>query len=162
MSRVWFSQDLETVGMFWRVLRRDGIALGFTNHDGDIWLDGILHRASPGIVPSSIKRSSDFEPDSAEVQGALSHESISALDLSEGRFDGAVVMIGMVDWETLETEALYRGTIGTVSQQDASFTAELVSRKAELLRDPVPRTSPTCRAALCGPGCDIPPGRHTH
>ena len=30
MSRVWFDQPLETAATFWRVLRRDGVALGFT------------------------------------------------------------------------------------------------------------------------------------
>lgn len=162
MSRVWFSDDLETVATFWRVLRTDGVTLGFTSHDHDLWFEGVLHRASPGMVPSSIKRSADFEPDNAEVEGALSHESISASDLAAGRFDGAHVRIGLVDWESRETRTLYRGAIGMVMEQDGSFSAELVSRKAELLRDPVPRASPACRAVFCGPGCNLPPERFTH
>lgn len=162
MSRIWFREDLETVATFWRVLRTDGVTLGFTSHDRDLWFEGVLHRASPGMVPSSIKRSADFEPDSAEVEGALSHESISAADLAAGRFDGAQVRIGLVDWESGETRTLYRGAIGMVMEQDGSFTAELVSRKAELLRDPVPRTSPACRAVFCGPGCNLPPERYSH
>jgi len=162
MSRIWFSADLETVATFWRVLRRDGVTLGFTSHDRDLWFDGVLHRASPGMVPSSIKRSADFEPDAAEVEGALSHDSISPADLAAGRFDGAQVRIGLVDWESGETRALYYGSIGTILEQDGVFSAELVSRKAELLRDPTPRTSPTCRADFCGAGCDLPPLRFTH
>jgi uncharacterized phage protein (TIGR02218 family) len=162
MSRVWFREELETVATFWRVLRTDGVTLGFTSHDHDLWFDGVLHRASPGMVPSSIRRSADFEPDSAEVDGALSHESISAADLAEGRFDSAQVRIGLVDWTSGETRTLYHGAIGAVVDQDGSFTAQLVSRKAELLRDPVPRTSPTCRAQFCGPGCDLPPQGFTH
>jgi uncharacterized phage protein (TIGR02218 family) len=162
MSRVWFSQDLETVATWWRVLRRDGVALGFTTHDRDLWFDGVLHRATPGIVPSAIRRSADFQPDSAEVEGVLSHDSISGDDLAAGRFDGARVLIGIVDWETGETQVLYRGAIGTVSEEAGKFTAELQSRKAELLRDPIPRTSPNCRASFCGPGCSLSPARFTH
>lgn len=161
MSRVWFAGDLETVATFWRVLRRDGIALGFTSHDRDLWFDGVLHRASPGMVPSAIRKSADFEPDSAEAQGALTHEAISGEDLAMGRFDGAQVRIGIVDWETLEREALYAGSIGTVSEEDGSFSADLTSRKAELQRDPIPRTSPACRAVFCGPGCNLNPLRFT-
>lgn len=161
MNRIWFSDDLETVATFWRVLRTDGVTLGFTSHDHDLWFEGVLHRASPGMVPSSIKRSADFEPDNAEVEGALSHDTISATDLAEGRFDNAQVRIGLVDWESGETRTLYRGAIGMVMEEDGSFSAELVSRKAELLRDPVPRTSPTCRAEFCGPGCNLPPARFT-
>lgn len=162
MSRVWFSQPLETVATFWRVLRRDGVSLGFTTHDNNLWFDGISHRAAPGMVPSAIRRSADFEPDSAEVQGALSHDSIAAADLAAGRFDGARVVIGMVDWETLESHTLYRGSIGSVAEEAGQFTAALQSRKAELHRDPVPRTSPGCRAAFCGPGCTLSPARFTH
>jgi len=162
MTRTWFSHDLETVATFWRVQRRDGVTLGFTSHDSDLWFDGVVHRSAPGMIPSSIRRTADFEPDSAEVQGALSHESISAADLSAGRFDGAQVRIGLVDWETLEREVLYRGAIGGVVEEDGRFTAELVSRKAELQRDPIPRTSPACRAEFCGPGCGLPSVLYTH
>ena len=162
MSRVWFAAPLETAASFWRVIRRDGVTLGFTAHDRDLWFDGVLHRAAPGMVPSAIRRSADFEPDSAEVQGALSHDSISASDLAGGRFDGARVLIGLADWESLERHTIYRGTIGTVTEQAGSFTAALESRKLELQRDPVPRTSPSCRAAFCGPGCTLSGARFSH
>ncbi|MDE2435547.1 MAG: DUF2163 domain-containing protein [Sphingomonadales bacterium] len=162
MSRIWFSDPLECVATFWRLSRRDGVTLGFTTHDRDLWFDGVLHRATPGMVPSAIRRSADFEPDSAEVQGAPSHDSIAAEDLAIGRYDGAAVLIGVVDWETLERAVLYRGAIGSVTEEAGSFTAALQSRKVELQRDPVPRTSPSCRAAFCGSGCRLSPARFTH
>lgn len=161
MTRVWFSQPLETVATFWRVVRRDGVTLGFTTHDEDLWFNGLLHRAVPGMLPSAIRRSADFEPDSAEVEGALSHDSISSSDLASGRFDSARVAIGLVDWQTLENHVLYRGAIGSVIEEEGKFTAQLASRKAELQRDPVPRTSPTCRASFCGPGCGLSAARFT-
>lgn len=162
MSRIWFDQPLETVATFWRVIRRDGVTLGFTAHDQDLWFNQVLHRAAPGMVPSAIRRSAGFEPDSAEVQGALSHDALSAFDLAIGRFDGARVMIGLVDWESLETHVVYRGTIGAVTEEAGTFSADLVSRKAELQRDPAPRTSPSCRAEFCGPGCTLSAARFSH
>lgn len=162
MSRIWFSNALETVATFWRVLRRDGVTLGFTTHDHDLWFDGIAHRAMPGMIPSAIRRSADFEPDSAEVQGALTHDTISAEDLASGRFDGARVAIGLVDWDTRERLVLYQGAIGAVSEEAGQFTAALQSRKAELQIDPIPRTSPGCRANFCGPGCALSPVRFEH
>ncbi len=162
MSRTWFSRPLETTATYWRVLRRDGVTLGFTSHDRDLWLDGVLHRAAPGMAPSAIRRSGGFEPDSAEVTGALSHDSISAADLAAGRHDGARVLVGLADWESGEHEVVYRGEIGAVAEEAGRFTAELQSRKAELLRDPVPRTSPGCRAAFCGPGCGLSGVGFTH
>jgi uncharacterized phage protein (TIGR02218 family) len=162
MSRVWFTEDLETVAAFWRVLRRDGITLGFTTHDRDLWFDGVLHKASPGMLPSSIRKNAGFEPDSAEVEGALSHDSISGADLAAGRFDGARVLIGVVDWELGTREALYRGSIASVMEESGKFTAQLHSRKAELAIDPIPRTSPSCRALFSGPGCTLSASRFTH
>lgn len=162
MSRVFFREELEGVATFWRVRRRDGVTLGFTSHDRDLWFDGVLHRAAPGMVPSAIRRSADLSPDSAEVQGALSHDAISAADLAAGRFDGAGVEIGVVDWENLERAVLYRGEIGGVSEEAGSFSAELRSAKAALEADTVPRTSPTCRARFCGPGCTLSAAKYTH
>jgi uncharacterized phage protein (TIGR02218 family) len=162
MSRVWFSQALEAAATFWRVLRRDGVTLGFATHDRDLWFEGVLHRAAPGLIPSAIRRSADLQPDSAEVEGALSHEAISAADLAAGRYDGARILIGLVDWETLESQVIYRGAIGAVAEEAGRFTAELASRKAELQFDPIPRTSPTCRAEFCGPGCALSSARFDH
>ncbi len=162
MTRVWFSAALETTAAFWRIFRRDGIALGFTSHDHDLWFDGLLHRAAPGMVPSSIRKSADFEPDSAEVEGVLSHAAISAADLAAGRFDGAQLRIGLVDWASGDSEVIYAGTLGEIAEEELGFTAQLVSRKAELLRDPIPRTSPSCRAEFCGPGCNLSPVGFTH
>jgi uncharacterized phage protein (TIGR02218 family) len=162
MSRIWFAEPLETVATFWRVLRRDGVTLGFTTHDRDLWFDGVLHRAAPGMTPSAIRRSADLDADSAEVEGALSHDVISAADLAAGRYDGAALKIGVVDWENGARDLLYSGTIGGVVEEEGRFTAELTSRKALLFADPVPRTSPSCRAAFCGPGCNLSPAGFTH
>ena len=162
MSRVWFEEPLETVATFWRVERRDGVALGFASHDRDLWFGGLLHHAAPGMVPSAIRRTIAVEPDSAEMQGALDHTAIRADDLAAGRFDVAAVRVGLVDWESGESEVLFAGTIGSVGQQGERFTAELLSAKAALERELVPRTAPTCRAAFCGPGCTLSAARFAH
>jgi uncharacterized phage protein (TIGR02218 family) len=162
MSRVFNDGELEGLASFWRVRRRDGAMLGFTGHDRDLWFDGVLHRAAPGMVPSAVRRGADLSPDSADVEGALTHDGIAEADLAAGRFDGAGVEIGVVDWETLERAVLYRGEIGEVSEEAGGFSAELRSAKALLETDGVPRTSPTCRARFCGPGCTLSAARFTH
>lgn len=161
MSRVFFASELEGVATFWRVYRADGVTLGFTTHDRDLWFDGVAHRAAPGLLPSAIRRTGDLADDAVDVDGALSHDTISADDLAAGRFDGARVVIGLVDWDTLERAELYNGMIGAVSSGRSGFTAQLRSAKALLDVDPIPRTSPTCRARFCGPGCDLSPARFT-
>lgn len=162
MSHIFLTQELEGVATFWRIYRRDGVALGFTSHNRDLWFDGILHRAAPGMVPSAIRRTAELSSDNADVNGALGHDSINANDLAAGRFDNAQVRIGAVDWETLEFTTLYHGSIGSVSLQSGSFNAELRSAKAELEADFIPRTSPTCRAQFCGKGCTLSAPKFTH
>jgi len=162
MSRSWFSQPLETVAVWWRIERRDGVTLGFTSHDRDLDVAGLRHRSAPGMVPSAVRRSATFEADSAEIAGALSHDAINEADLAAGRFDGARVTMGLVDWETLDGETLFAGSIGSVGREGAQFSAELASVKQQLLREIVPRTSPACRAEFCGEGCTLSVARYTH
>lgn len=153
--RAFFDRELDTVATFWRVYRRDGVALAFTSHDRDLAFAGIRHRAAPGMVPSSIKLTTEISADSAEVEGVLNHAAISEADLAAGLFDEAAIEIGAVDWESLEHRILYTGQIGQVETDRNSFSAELRSAKRVLDRDLVPRTSPTCRASFCGPGCNL-------
>lgn len=159
--RVFFDRELDTVATFWRVFRRDGVSLGFTSHDRALTFGGITHRAAPGMAPSAIRMTSDLTEDSAGVEGALSHDSIRASDLAAGLFDNAAILIGVVDWETLEHHILYSGTLGQIEDNVRGFTAELRSAKQVLESDLVPRTSPTCRATFCGRGCNLSATRFT-
>lgn len=161
MTRALLDAPLDTVASFWRIYRRDGVALGFTTHDRDLWFGGLNHRAAPGLTPSAIRRTSGLADDGADVEGALAHDCIAESDLAAGRYDDAAVMIGAVCWKTLEHSVLYHGRIAGVSREGGGFAAELVSAKAALAVDPVPRSSPTCRARFCGPGCDLSPARYT-
>ncbi len=95
------------------------------------------------------------------MKGALSHDAIGEADLAAGRFDGARVSMGLVDWETLEAQTLFSGTIGSVGREGEAFSAELQSIKQALARQVVPRTSPTCRAEFCGDGCALSGPRFT-
>ena len=155
MSRVFFAGELDTVATWWRVYRRDGVTLGFTTHDRDLAFAGILHRAAPGMLPSAVRLSTALEDDEAAVEGALSHAAIREDELAAGRFDGARVEMGLVDWRDGAAHLLYSGTIAAVSRDGGRFSADLQSLKTALGRDPVPRTGPACRAEFCGPGCDL-------
>lgn len=161
MSRTFFASELDTVASWWRILRKDGVAHAFTTHDRDLWFGGHLHLAAPGLLPSAIRRTIDLSDDEAEVNGALAHDTITEADLRAGAFDGAHIAMGVVAWDTLEALTLYGGSISSVSQDAGGFSAQLRSIKAALDVDDIPRTSPSCRAAFCGPGCTLPATRFT-
>lgn len=159
--RVFFDEELNAVATFWQVFRRDGVTLGFTSHDRDLVFAGIRHLCAPGFTPAAIRTTSQISDDSAEVEGVLSHDAISEADLSAGLYDGAAIRIGAVDWENLEYEVLYSGQLGRIEDDKHGFSAQLKSAKVLLEQDLVPRTSPTCRAKFCGPGCGLSALRFT-
>ncbi len=161
MSPTFFTNELQGVATFWRIMRTDGVTLGFTSHNRSLAFDGITHRAAPGMLPSAIRRTASLERDSVEVQGILSHDAITEKDLEQGRYGDARIAIGLVDWTSLDRATLFQGTLGNVSAQDNGFTAELRSAKASLEQDFVPRTSPICRAAFCDATCRLNPARYT-
>lgn len=162
MSRSWFSQSLETVATWWRIERCDGVTMGFTSHDRDLAFAGLHHRSAPGMVPAAVRRTATLDPDTTEVAGAFSHDAIDEAGLSSGRFDGARVAMGLVDWQTLEFTSLYHGSIGSVSREGEQFSAELASLKESLSSEVVKRTSPSCRAEFCGKGCTLSAARFSH
>lgn len=161
MSRVFFNRELDTAATFWRVFRRDGVALGFTSHDRDLAFGGIVHRAAPGMVPTAIRLTSDLSEENAGVEGALSHDAIKDKDLASGLFDDAAIEVGVVDWESLDHNVLYFGKLGRIEDDGRGFSGELRSAKSVLEQDLVPRTSPTCRAEFCGLGCGLSAQRFT-
>ncbi len=159
--RVFFDRELDTVATFWRIYRRDGTALAFTSHNRDLSFGGLAHLAAPGMIPAAIRLTAELSNDSAEVRGALNHDSIREEDLAAGLYDEAAIEIGAVDWMTLEHQTLYTGQIGRIEDDQSQFAAELRSTKSLLEQDLVPRTSPTCRAEFCGRGCGLAAVRFT-
>lgn len=154
---------LTTVALCWRIERRDGIAIGLTDHDHDLVIDGLLHRAAPGMTPSAITRTDTLEPDTMDVMGALSSAAITEDDLLAGRWDGARVTIFAVDWTGNEGRVdLGEGTIGAVETRDTGFAAELRGASAVLERPVVEQTSPECRAELGDSRCRVPLAGRRH
>lgn len=154
---------LTTTALCWRLERRDGVALGFTTHDRDLEMDGLLYRAAPGMLPSAISLSDGFELDTLEVKGALTSSAMRAADLRAGRWDGASLTIFMVDWEDPGGErlAIARGELGEVTVRGEAFEAELLGPTALLERPVVEQTSPECRARLGDRRCRVDLGPRT-
>ncbi len=148
--------DLTTIALCWRIERRDGVTLGLTDHDRDLLIDGLIHRAAPGMTPSAINRSDGLEADSMDVRGALSSPAIAARDLRAGRWDGARVQLFAVDWTGAPGKVeLGEGVIGAVETEGDAFTAELRGASALLDHPVVEETSPECRAELGDKRCRV-------
>ncbi len=153
----WLEEELTTLAWCWRVERTDGVAIGLTSHDGDLLIDGLIHRASPGMTPSAIRREEGLETETGDVAGALGGAAIGEADLLAGRWDGARVRLFAVDWSDVSRRVpISEGVIGAVELSDAGFTAELRGPTAALDRAVVEETSPECRAELGDRRCRVP------
>jgi uncharacterized phage protein (TIGR02218 family) len=149
--------DLTSLAFCWRLERRDGVCLGFTSHDRDFEIGGLVYRSAPGMLPSAISVSDGFEASTLDVSGALTSEAIGESDLAAGRWDRAGVSLFLVDWGDPDGErvALARGELGDVAVRANGFEAELRGPAALLERPVVEQTSPECRAELGDGRCRI-------
>jgi uncharacterized phage protein (TIGR02218 family) len=145
--------DLTQLALCWRIVRRDGIALGFTTHDRPLVVAGLSYDSAPGMAPSAVVSTDGLDVDTMDVAGALSAGAITAGDLGDGRYDGAAVRLFMVDWRNPDAgqQLLAEGSIGSVesgSGPDAAFTATLRGPTAILQATRIESYSPECRAEL--------------
>lgn len=143
-----------TVCRAWAVTRRDGVVLGFTDHDRSLTFEGIDFAASSGLTARSVEQTTGLAVDNSEAIGALSAASIREADVRAGLFDGAVVRSWLVNWsEVSERKLVFRGSLGEVERQGALFRAELRGL-AEAINQPQGRVyQKPCAAVLGDDAC---------
>ena len=124
--RAHLETGLTTTSHAWAITRKDGVVLGFTDHDRDLTFDGITFRADTGMSALSLSQSTGLSVDNTEALGALSDLSIREDEIEQGRFDGAEVCAWLVNWTDVTQRWLqFRGTIGELRRADGGFQAEL-------------------------------------
>lgn len=143
-----------TVCHAWTVHRKDGETFGFTDHDMDLEVDGILCRADTGMTSKTLQQTTGLSVDNSEAFGALSGSAISATDIDAGRFDGAEVRAFLVNWASPQDFMLqFRGAIGEITRIDGSFKAELRGLTDLLNRYHGMAYTPECSAVLGDSRC---------
>ncbi|WP_045836052.1 DUF2163 domain-containing protein [Hyphomicrobium sp. 99] len=140
----------------WRIERRDGTVLGFTDHDNPVAFDGTTYEAAAGFTASDITDGLGLSVDNLEVTGALSSTTLTDDDLAAGRYDDARVAIYRVNWSDPSQRVLMRsGSIGEVRRTGANFAAELRGL-AHYLQQPKGRLlQRTCDADLGDARCGV-------
>ncbi|PYE28773.1 putative phage protein (TIGR02218 family) [Rhizobium sp. PP-CC-3A-592] len=120
--------DATTVCHGWRVTRRDGVVIGFTEHDRDLRFTGTDFLAASGFRASETEAAAGLAADAGEVTGGFSSAAISEADVAAGRYDGARVEQFVVNWQAPEQHMLLTvQDIGEVMRAGGAFRAELRS-----------------------------------
>lgn len=138
----------------WAVTRRDGVVLGFTDHDRDLMFEDVIFRAATGMTARALQMSTGLSVDNSEAVGALSDAGITEADIMAGCFDGADVRCWLVNWADVSQRRLeFRGAIGDITRAAGAFTAELRGL-ADLLNQPQGRVFQRgCQAVLGDAAC---------
>ncbi|KZL06176.1 DUF2163 domain-containing protein [Pseudovibrio sp. Ad26] len=140
----------------WRLIRKDGVVFGFTDHDLTLTFDGTSFEPETGLIPSELRASSDLAVDAQEAEGVLSSDHISETDIFAGLWDNASVEVWRVNWQNSEERVLMRrGSIGQIRRGKTAFVAEVRSM-AHVLEQSVGRTfQNACDAALGDSRCKV-------
>ena len=126
-----------TLARCFAVTRKDGLVLGFTDHDRDLGFDGMVFRADSGLTAKAIQQATGLSVDNSEAFGALRSTAITEADILAGRYDGAEVRAWLVNWADPAVRVLqFRGTLGEIVRSGGAFTAELRGL-SEALNQPV-------------------------
>lgn len=145
-----------TMARCWLLERQDGVAHGFTDHDGDIGFDGVTFRADAGLSAHAIDQTTGLAVDNSEALGVLSDAGVSDADVDAGRLDGASVRAWLVNWaDPSDRHLLFRGQIGEIRRSGGAFRAELRG-VSEALNVPRGRVyQPSCDAVLGDGRCGV-------
>ncbi len=102
--------------------------MGFTDHDRDLFFDGVIFRASAGLSATEAENGLGLSVATSEAAGALSDDSLSESDLLNGLYDNASVETWLVDWTDAQDRTLLDvATMGEVRRGERAFSAELRS-----------------------------------
>lgn len=127
----------------WVLTRADGAVMGFTDHDRDLALDGVVCRAASGWTVGAAESAVGLSAGSAAAAGGLDDEAIAEADVEAGLYDGARVELWRVDWGrpelrvrlwTARLAKIRREVLGSSQRMTGGFVAELEGPLAKLER----------------------------
>ena len=118
-----------TVCFCWRIDRKDGVTMGFTDHDVDLSFDGVDYEKTTSFTASAMESQLGLAVSNMDVLGALASDSITEDDLECGRYDGAALTIYLVNWQDAEDQhaVIMAGPLGQVTIGDLAYQAEVRS-----------------------------------
>lgn len=138
----------------WRIRRRDGEVLGFTDFDAPLAFDGTIF--APSTASGRGAHELGLDVDAARFIGALVSDGLASEDLDSGLYDGATIEAWRVDWSKPAARMrILVGTFGAVRRTGSAFEVEVRDAKAALDR-PVGRVyARSCDADLGDARCGV-------
>lgn len=149
--------EVTTLATCWKLTRRDGAVMGFTDHDVDVVVDGLLYNAATGMTSSAVSASNTLKVDELDIEGMLHSDAITQDDVLKGLYDYAEVEVFLVDY-TGDAEGmltLRTGWLGEVTLKGNQFVVEIRGLSQALQQTIGDIYSPGCRAMLGDTHCKV-------
>ena len=119
----------------WLLTRIDGVVAGFTDHDRDLEVDGVVCRASSGWTGGAAESAVGLTPGAAVIGGVLDDAAITEADIAAGLLDRAEVALWRVDWRRPDLKVrMWVARLARVRREGEAFTADLEGPLAALER----------------------------
>ena len=141
----------------WKITRRDGVVLGFTDHDADITHEAVTYVAATGFTPTAIASQSSLAVDNLDVEGMISAEAITEQDVLAGHYDYAEIEVFLVNYADLSQGviALRTGWLGEIELRNQQFITEVRGLTQALSQTIGDLYSPVCRATFGDSACGV-------
>lgn len=124
-----------TLCTLFRIVRRDGFVLRFTDHDRPLTVDGAAYFPIGLGSVSAERRESGLRSGNQEASGPIDGDTITIPDLLGHRYRGATVYQSIVDWRRPWVQHYAsRKTVRTVALDGSSWVATLEGMGARLQR----------------------------
>lgn len=152
------TKQVTTLCSCWKIVREDGVTLGFTDHDVSFVYEGLLYESQVGFDRTAISGDASYAVDNLNVAGFFNSDSIDDADLRNGLYNFARVYIFLVNWADLSMGDIKvrRGWFGEVTlNKSGQFEIELRGMNQALAHTFVEVYSPECRADFCDKRCGL-------
>jgi uncharacterized phage protein (TIGR02218 family) len=152
-----------TLATCWRLRLRSGLEMGFTDHDQELNILGMVYHSKCGFTPNQLDNQSNSSAASIDISGVLDHEMIKEEDLTYGLYDHAEIEVFLVDYTQPENEkiVLKHGFFSEISLQGNKFTATVHGLANKLEQQIGSVFSPLCRTEFCDVKCGLDKSKFT-
>lgn len=149
--------ETTTLCTLWKLTRRDGEILGFTDHDTDLVYGGLTYAAATGYTRSAISANSTLAVDNLDIEGILSSGALTSDDIRAGIYDWCELLVSLVNYADLTMGAviLRRGTLGEFTLKSGAFVTELRGVSQSLSRNFLRVYTADCTADLGDSRCKV-------
>lgn len=160
------SLEVTTLCTCWKVARQDGREFGFTDHDKDLTIDGLVYKASSGFDPHNVETTLKLNVDTTQADAVIGvgTNDIATRDVLAGLWDGAAILVFQVDYANLARGAMpkRRGWLGEVSVEGGRAKSDLRGLMQALQQEIGRIQTGACGWDFCDANCGLPILYHTH